>query len=223
MLTLCYTVIINKCDLFLISVLITMCWLCVFSGFFFSIVLFQTKQVDKLRIIKYVWWNRLRLFRHFDPFRILVCSGDGSVGWVLSEIDRLGMHVSNILGTVCTVFPLRICIIFVFFSFSALGFTIFFIFLLSLFARRVVRPGLFLLYEVSIMINSSNWILLRLCICMSFNILLTLCLKPFRLPAARVSSYGFLQQHGVTSIFSLLWIIFVRRFSIRSSILRINN
>ncbi|XP_012149203.2 diacylglycerol kinase eta [Megachile rotundata] len=34
----------------------------------------------------------LRLFRHFDPFRILVCSGDGSVGWVLSEIDRLGMH-----------------------------------------------------------------------------------------------------------------------------------
>ncbi|XP_011351823.2 diacylglycerol kinase eta isoform X1 [Ooceraea biroi] len=34
----------------------------------------------------------LRLFRHFDPFRILVCSGDGSIGWVLSEIDRLGMH-----------------------------------------------------------------------------------------------------------------------------------
>lgn len=39
--------------------------------------------------------RRLRLFRHFDPFRILVCSGDGSVGWVLSEIDRLGMHVSK--------------------------------------------------------------------------------------------------------------------------------
>uniref|UniRef100_A0A1B0GQ62 Diacylglycerol kinase n=1 Tax=Phlebotomus papatasi TaxID=29031 RepID=A0A1B0GQ62_PHLPP len=34
----------------------------------------------------------LRLFRHFDPFRILVCSGDGSVGWVLSEIDRLDMN-----------------------------------------------------------------------------------------------------------------------------------
>lgn len=41
---------------------------------------------------------RLRLFRHFDPFRILVCSGDGSVGWVLSEIDRLGMHVSKVLN-----------------------------------------------------------------------------------------------------------------------------
>lgn len=38
--------------------------------------------------------NRLRLFRHFDPFRILICSGDGSIGWVLSEIDKLHMDVS---------------------------------------------------------------------------------------------------------------------------------
>lgn len=37
----------------------------------------------------------LTLFRPFDPFRILVCSGDGSVGWVLSEIDKLDMHVST--------------------------------------------------------------------------------------------------------------------------------
>lgn len=36
----------------------------------------------------------LRLFRHFEPFRILVCSGDGSVGWVLSEIDRMDLIVS---------------------------------------------------------------------------------------------------------------------------------
>jgi diacylglycerol kinase (ATP) len=36
----------------------------------------------------------LRLFKHFDPFRILICSGDGSIGWVLAEIDRLNMHVS---------------------------------------------------------------------------------------------------------------------------------
>lgn len=43
----------------------------------------------------------LRLFRHFDPFRILVCSGDGSVGWVLSEIDKLDMHVSNIRDAFC--------------------------------------------------------------------------------------------------------------------------
>lgn len=37
----------------------------------------------------------LRLFRHFDPFRILICSGDGSIGWVLSEIDKLHMDVSG--------------------------------------------------------------------------------------------------------------------------------
>ncbi|XP_053652287.1 diacylglycerol kinase delta isoform X3 [Cherax quadricarinatus] len=35
----------------------------------------------------------LRLFKCFNPFRILICSGDGSVGWVLSEIDKL--HMTN--------------------------------------------------------------------------------------------------------------------------------
>uniref|UniRef100_K1QXV0 diacylglycerol kinase (ATP) n=1 Tax=Magallana gigas TaxID=29159 RepID=K1QXV0_MAGGI len=34
----------------------------------------------------------LRLFQKFDQFRILVCGGDGSVGWVLSEIDKLDLH-----------------------------------------------------------------------------------------------------------------------------------
>lgn len=34
----------------------------------------------------------LRLFQKFDTFRILVCGGDGSVGWVLSEIDSLSLH-----------------------------------------------------------------------------------------------------------------------------------
>ncbi|XP_047507651.1 diacylglycerol kinase eta isoform X2 [Pieris napi] len=34
----------------------------------------------------------LRLFRHFAPLRVLVCSGDGSVGWVLQEIDKLDIH-----------------------------------------------------------------------------------------------------------------------------------
>ncbi|KAK7582693.1 hypothetical protein V9T40_014138 [Parthenolecanium corni] len=40
----------------------------------------------------------LKLFRHFDPFRVLVCSGDGSVGWVLSEIDRLNMQLQCEVG-----------------------------------------------------------------------------------------------------------------------------
>ena len=35
---------------------------------------------------------RLRLFQKFVTFRILVCGGDGSVGWVLSELDKLNLH-----------------------------------------------------------------------------------------------------------------------------------
>uniref|UniRef100_A0A3Q1ERI3 Diacylglycerol kinase n=1 Tax=Acanthochromis polyacanthus TaxID=80966 RepID=A0A3Q1ERI3_9TELE len=40
----------------------------------------------------------LRLFQKFDTFRILVCGGDGSVGWVLSEIDALTLHKQCQLG-----------------------------------------------------------------------------------------------------------------------------
>ncbi|XP_062873210.1 diacylglycerol kinase delta-like isoform X2 [Trichomycterus rosablanca] len=40
----------------------------------------------------------LRLFHKFDTFRILVCGGDGSVGWVLSEIDTLMLHKQCQLG-----------------------------------------------------------------------------------------------------------------------------
>ncbi|XP_042314364.1 diacylglycerol kinase eta [Sceloporus undulatus] len=40
----------------------------------------------------------LRLFQKFDNFRILVCGGDGSVGWVLSEIDKLSLHKQCHLG-----------------------------------------------------------------------------------------------------------------------------
>ncbi|XP_056006348.1 diacylglycerol kinase delta-like isoform X5 [Ostrea edulis] len=40
----------------------------------------------------------LRLFQRFDQFRILVCGGDGSVGWVLSEIDKLDLHKQCQMG-----------------------------------------------------------------------------------------------------------------------------
>uniref|UniRef100_A0A8C5MXM9 Diacylglycerol kinase n=1 Tax=Leptobrachium leishanense TaxID=445787 RepID=A0A8C5MXM9_9ANUR len=40
----------------------------------------------------------LRLFQKFSNFRILACGGDGSVGWVLSEIDKLGLHKQCQLG-----------------------------------------------------------------------------------------------------------------------------
>ncbi|XP_063069133.1 diacylglycerol kinase eta isoform X2 [Engraulis encrasicolus] len=40
----------------------------------------------------------LRLFQKFDSFRILVCGGDGSVGWVLTEIDKLNLQKQCQLG-----------------------------------------------------------------------------------------------------------------------------
>ncbi|XP_050417388.1 diacylglycerol kinase delta isoform X2 [Patella vulgata] len=40
----------------------------------------------------------LRLFQKFDSFRILICGGDGSIGWVLSEIDKLGLHKQCQIG-----------------------------------------------------------------------------------------------------------------------------
>jgi hypothetical protein len=51
---------------------------------------------------------RLRLFKCFNPFRILICSGDGSVGWVLSEIDKLHMTVSD---RFCNRFKLKSLVI----------------------------------------------------------------------------------------------------------------
>uniref|UniRef100_A0A8C4ZWY0 Diacylglycerol kinase n=1 Tax=Gadus morhua TaxID=8049 RepID=A0A8C4ZWY0_GADMO len=41
---------------------------------------------------------QLRLFQKFVTFRILVCGGDGSVGWVLSELDKLNLHKQCQLG-----------------------------------------------------------------------------------------------------------------------------
>uniref|UniRef100_A0A8C7IAJ3 Diacylglycerol kinase n=1 Tax=Oncorhynchus kisutch TaxID=8019 RepID=A0A8C7IAJ3_ONCKI len=40
----------------------------------------------------------LRVFQKFATFRILVCGGDGSVGWVLSALDKLNLHKQCQLG-----------------------------------------------------------------------------------------------------------------------------
>nr|XP_018668628.1 diacylglycerol kinase delta isoform X2 [Ciona intestinalis] len=34
----------------------------------------------------------LKMFRKFETFRILICGGDGSIGWVLSEMDKLNLN-----------------------------------------------------------------------------------------------------------------------------------
>ncbi|XP_067949359.1 diacylglycerol kinase delta-like isoform X2 [Watersipora subatra] len=34
----------------------------------------------------------LKLFRNLDQFRILICGGDGSISWVMSEMDKLDLH-----------------------------------------------------------------------------------------------------------------------------------
>lgn len=37
-------------------------------------------------------FSRLSFFDSLDCFRVLVCGGDGTVGWVLGAFDRLGLH-----------------------------------------------------------------------------------------------------------------------------------
>lgn len=40
----------------------------------------------------------LKLFQNFDHFRILVCGGDGSVGWVMNEVDQQNLSSQCQLG-----------------------------------------------------------------------------------------------------------------------------
>ena len=36
--------------------------------------------------------HRLQLFQRFEKFRIIVFGGDGSIGWVLSAVDKFNLH-----------------------------------------------------------------------------------------------------------------------------------
>ena len=50
---------------------------------------------DFLKLIYVMYFSlccRLRLFQTFESFRVIVAGGDGSIGWVLNEIDQLGLQ-----------------------------------------------------------------------------------------------------------------------------------
>lgn len=36
--------------------------------------------------------HRLQLFLRFEKFRVIVFGGDGSIGWVLSAVDKYNLH-----------------------------------------------------------------------------------------------------------------------------------
>lgn len=46
---------------------------------------------------------RLQLFQRLDKFRVIIFGGDGSIGWVLSAIDKLHLH-SKVIISSCIIF-----------------------------------------------------------------------------------------------------------------------
>lgn len=49
--------------------------------------------------------SRLYVFRHIKDYRILVCGGDGTIGWVLQCLDNVGQD-SQCSSPACAIVPL---------------------------------------------------------------------------------------------------------------------
>lgn len=47
---------------------------------------------------KFFLSNRLELFQKTPNLRVLACGGDGTVGWVLSVLDQIGVNPSPAVG-----------------------------------------------------------------------------------------------------------------------------
>ena len=45
-----------------------------------------------VQLMALFFFSRLKAFSSLTQLRVLVCGGDGTVAWVLSAIDRLGLH-----------------------------------------------------------------------------------------------------------------------------------
>lgn len=48
---------------------------------------------------------RLYVFRHIKDYKILVCGGDGTIGWVLQCLDNVGQD-SECSSPPCAIVPL---------------------------------------------------------------------------------------------------------------------
>lgn len=48
---------------------------------------------------------RLYVFRHIQDYKILVCGGDGTIGWVLQCLDNVGQD-SECSSPPCAIVPL---------------------------------------------------------------------------------------------------------------------
>lgn len=48
---------------------------------------------------------RLYVFRHIPNYKILVCGGDGTIGWVLQCLDNVGQD-SQCSNPPCAIVPL---------------------------------------------------------------------------------------------------------------------
>lgn len=53
----------------------------------------------------YLTISRLYVFRHIKDYKILVCGGDGTIGWVLQCLDNVGQD-SECSSPACAIVPL---------------------------------------------------------------------------------------------------------------------
>lgn len=62
-------------------------------------------QKSKLEINASSLCYRLYVFRHIKDYKILVCGGDGTIGWVLQCLDNVGQD-SECSSPACAIVPL---------------------------------------------------------------------------------------------------------------------
>ena len=58
-----------------------------------------------LKSLIFIFFHRLYVFRKIEKYRILVCGGDGTIGWVLQCLDNVGQD-SLCSNPPCAIVPL---------------------------------------------------------------------------------------------------------------------